>query len=102
MTRTWPTGGPSGCWGVVDMAVEATARPFFGTRATASVAQPPKNGPGSAVLDGAAAERGRGRALLAVADVADLDRVARLGGGDDGPDVGAVLHRLAVDLDDEV
>src|SRR5919112_6339077 len=90
MTRTWPTGGPTGCSGVVDMAAEATDR----TRHRRPAASP--------VLDGAAAEGGGGRALLTVAEVADLDGVTGVGGGHGGPHVGAAPHRLAVDGDDEV
>src|SRR5215212_6818669 len=81
MTRTWPTGGPVGSSGLENMAAEGTD---------------------SVVLDGTAAEGGGGRVLLAVADVADADGVAGIGGGHRGPDVGAVLHGLAVDLHDEV
>src|SRR5918998_5234025 len=99
MTRTWPTGGPTGCSGVVDMAAEATepaapqrAPSFFGSLPTDAVGQRPKNGSalgGLPVLDRSAAEGRRRGVLLAVAEVADLHGVAGLGGGHGGPHIGA-------------
>src|SRR5215216_5395692 len=109
MTRTWPTGGPSGCSGVVDMAAEATDRQarrpppsFFGARATASVGRPPKDERDLVVLHRAAAEGRRGGALVPVAEVDDLHGVTRLLVGHRGPHVGGAGDLLAVDLDDQI